>query len=115
MSLENFGNFLTLDEKHSFIKKYFKEFYTKDFKLFASKDKHYRTRAELSFYHENDTLFYAMFDPKSKKKYIIEYLDFADEKICAFMPRLLEYLRQDNKLKEKLFGVEFLTTKQELS
>lgn len=26
MSLENFGNFLTLDEKHSFIKKYFKEF-----------------------------------------------------------------------------------------
>ncbi|EAL5515363.1 tRNA (uridine(54)-C5)-methyltransferase TrmA, partial [Campylobacter jejuni] len=49
MSLENFGNFLTLDEKHSFIKKYFKEFYTKDFKLFASKDKHYRTRAELSF------------------------------------------------------------------
>ncbi|MCC2991270.1 tRNA (uridine(54)-C5)-methyltransferase TrmA, partial [Campylobacter jejuni] len=43
MSLENFGNFLTLDEKHSFIKKYFKEFYTKDFKLFASKDKHYRT------------------------------------------------------------------------
>ncbi|EAH9624314.1 tRNA (uridine(54)-C5)-methyltransferase TrmA, partial [Campylobacter jejuni] len=27
MSLENFGNFLTLDEKHSFIKKYFKEFY----------------------------------------------------------------------------------------
>ncbi|EOI1700559.1 tRNA (uridine(54)-C5)-methyltransferase TrmA [Campylobacter jejuni] len=115
MSLENFGNFLTLDEKHSFIKKYFKEFYTKDFKLFASKDKHYRTRAELSFYHENDTLFYAMFDPKSKKKYIIEYLDFADEKICAFMPKLLEYLRQDNKLKEKLFGVEFLTTKQELS
>ncbi|EAH6665110.1 tRNA (uridine(54)-C5)-methyltransferase TrmA, partial [Campylobacter jejuni] len=62
MSLENFGNFLTLDEKHSFIKKYFKEFYTKDFKLFASKDKHYRTRAELSFYHD-DTLFYAMFDP----------------------------------------------------
>lgn len=67
MSLENFGNFLTLDEKHSFIKKYFKEFYTKDFKLFASKDKHYRTRAELSFYHD-DTLFYAMFDPKNKKK-----------------------------------------------
>lgn len=29
MSLENFGNFLTLDEKHSFIKKYFKEFYTR--------------------------------------------------------------------------------------
>ncbi len=56
MSLENFGNFLTLDEKHSFIKKYFKEFYTKDFKLFASKDKHYRTRAELSFYHEVGTM-----------------------------------------------------------
>ncbi len=53
MSLENFGNFLTLDEKHSFIKKYFKEFYTKDFKLFASKDKHYRTRAPSFKIREN--------------------------------------------------------------
>lgn len=115
MSLENFGNFLSLDEKHSFIKEYFKEFYTRDFKLFSSKDKHYRTRIELSFYHENDTLFYAMFDPKSRKKYPIEYLDFADEKICAFMAKLLEYLRQDKILKEKLFGVEFLATKQDFS
>lgn len=63
----NLENFLTLDEKHSFVKTYFKEFYTKDFKLFSSKAKHYRTRVELSFYHENDTLFYAMFDSKNKK------------------------------------------------
>ncbi len=47
-----------------------------------------------------------MFDPKVKK-YIIEYLDFADEKICAFMPKLLEYLRQDDKLKEKLLAWSF--------
>lgn len=67
MSLENFGNFLTLDEKHSFIKKYFKEFYTKDFKLFASKDKHYRTRAELSFYHEMIRFFMQCLIQKAKK------------------------------------------------
>ncbi|EAK7427970.1 tRNA (uridine(54)-C5)-methyltransferase TrmA, partial [Campylobacter coli] len=50
MSLQEFGNFLKLEEKASFIKEFFKDFYQGNFELFSSKDKHYRTRAELSFY-----------------------------------------------------------------
>ncbi|RQD68018.1 tRNA (uridine(54)-C5)-methyltransferase TrmA [Campylobacter hepaticus] len=115
MSLEKFGNFLSLEEKASFMQEYFKELYKEDFKLFASKNKHYRTKIELSFYHENNTLFYAMFNAQTKKKIIIKNLEFADEKICILMPKLLEYLRSHHSLKEKLFGVEFLATKEDLS
>ncbi|MFK0445268.1 tRNA (uridine(54)-C5)-methyltransferase TrmA, partial [Campylobacter jejuni] len=93
----------------------FIEYVHKDFKHVALIDNKLMYSCEFSFDHENDTLVHARFYPKNKKKYIIKYLDFADEKICTFMPQLLEYFRKDNKLKEKLFGVEFLTTKQELS
>lgn len=113
MSLKDFGIFLNLEKKAAFIKDFFKEIYQGEFELFSSKDKHYRTRAELSIYHEKDEIYYAMFD--EKKKIIVENLDFADEKICAFMPKLLNQLRKNLNLKEKLFGVEFLATKQELS
>ncbi|EGH7304878.1 tRNA (uridine(54)-C5)-methyltransferase TrmA, partial [Campylobacter coli] len=71
------------------------------------------TRAELSFYHDKDEIYYAMFE--NKKKIIIESLEFADEKITAFMPKLLKQIRNNTNLKEKLFGVEFLATKNELS
>ncbi|EHU7000200.1 tRNA (uridine(54)-C5)-methyltransferase TrmA, partial [Campylobacter coli] len=67
----------------------------------------------LSFYHDKDEIYYAMFE--NKKKIIIESLEFADEKITAFMPKLLKQIRNNTNLKEKLFGVEFLATKNELS
>ncbi|MDN2884471.1 tRNA (uridine(54)-C5)-methyltransferase TrmA, partial [Campylobacter coli] len=70
-------------------------------------------RAELSFYHDKDEIYYAMFE--NKKKIIIESLEFADEKITAFMPKLLKQIRNNTNLKEKLFGVEFLATKNEVS
>ncbi|EFN2928460.1 tRNA (uridine(54)-C5)-methyltransferase TrmA, partial [Campylobacter coli] len=93
MSLQEFGNFLKLEEKASFIKEFFKDFYQGNFELFSSKDKHYRTRAELSFYHDKDEIYYAMFE--NKKKIIIESLEFADEKITAFMPKLLKQIRNN--------------------
>ncbi|EFN2172383.1 tRNA (uridine(54)-C5)-methyltransferase TrmA, partial [Campylobacter coli] len=65
------------------------------------------------FYHDKDEIYYAMFE--NKKKIIIESLEFADEKITAFMPKLLKQIRNNTNLKEKLFGVEFLATKNELS
>lgn len=105
----------TLEEKIRQIKELFKENYKEEFEIFTSSFKHYRTRAELSFYHKDDDIFYAMFDEKTKKKYIIDTLDFCDEKICNLMPLLLDYIKKNFALKEKLFGVEFLASKKELS
>ncbi|MDO4673955.1 tRNA (uridine(54)-C5)-methyltransferase TrmA [Campylobacter sp.] len=102
------------DAKVHFAKKFFAPFFTGEFESFPSPLAHYRTRAELSFYHEGDEIFYAMFDPLSKKKYKIKSLNFADEKICALMPPLLKALNQSPALKTKLFGVEFCASKTEL-
>ncbi|MBZ7939334.1 tRNA (uridine(54)-C5)-methyltransferase TrmA [Campylobacter sp. W0014] len=115
MSLKEFGNIVDFQEKISFIKDFFLEFYKGEIEFFNSLEKHFRTRAEFSFYHENNELYYAMFDPQTKKKIIIENIDFPDKKICNFMPILLEKIKANPNLKEKLFGVEFLATKYDLS
>lgn len=95
-------------------KELFKPFYKGEFELFSSPTSHFRTRAELNFFHSEDgEIFYAMFN--GRKKYIVENLDFVDEKICLLMPKLLKALNDDNTLKNKLFGVEFLASKKELS
>ena len=115
MSLKEFGNIIDFQEKISFIKDFFLEFYNGEIDFFNSPIKHFRTRAEFSFYHDNHKIYYAMFDPKTKKKIIIDNIDFPDKKICDFMPILLEKIETNINLKEKLFGVEFLATKHELS
>lgn len=107
--------FVSLIEKVEFAKELFKEFYQGKYDIFNSTLKHYRTRVELAFYHKDDRLYYAQFDSKNKKKIIVENLEFIDEKIQIFMPILLEKLRKNANLKEKLFGVEFLATKIDLS
>ncbi len=101
-------------EKAKFAQNLFKEFYARNFGLFASPS-HFRTRAELSILHENDKISYAMFETKTKKKYPVKSLEFADDKICDFMPLLLEKLNEEANLKQRLFGVEFLATKLDFS
>lgn len=95
-------------------KRLFSPFFKGEFELFSSPTSHFRTRVELSFFHdENHKIFYAMFN--GKQKYIVENLDFVDEKICLLMPELLKALNSNENLKNKLFGVEFLASKKELS
>ena len=88
--------------------------YIKNIDIFSSKDKHYRTRAEFSIFHDENAN-YAMFDQNTKKKYIIDSFDIADEKICSLMPILLKHINKNQNLKNKLFGVEFLATKLDIS
>ncbi|MCX2682769.1 tRNA (uridine(54)-C5)-methyltransferase TrmA [Campylobacter sp. MIT 21-1685] len=105
--------FTDFKKKVSFAKDLFKEFYTGVYELYPCKNKHYRTRAELSFYHSDQALAYAMFH--NKKKIIIDTLDFVDKKISALMPLLLGVFNSNEKLRQKLFGIEFLTTNTECS
>lgn len=111
------GNFKTLpasfEAKIDFCKEFFKDFFKGKFECFDSPQKHFRTRAELSFYHDEKGVHYAMF--KDRQKYCVENLEFADLKINALMPRLLKSINENANLKEKLFGVEFLASKKELS
>ena len=103
---------MTLDEKISLAKDLFKD-YNLDFEFFYSKQDSYRNRAEFSIFHKDDEIFYAMFD--KKEKYIIKDFALADEKIRDLMPLLLAKLNEKQKLRQRLFAVEFLSTKHDLS
>ncbi|ARJ56442.1 tRNA (uridine(54)-C5)-methyltransferase TrmA [Campylobacter cuniculorum] len=115
MKLENLFHAKSLEEKAKIAQNLFKDFYAQNFELFSSPHKHFRTRAELSFFHNDEGIFYAMFDAKNKKKYIVENLDFVNKKIYNFMPLILEKLNANSKLNQKLFGAEFLATKLDFS
>ena len=90
-----------------------------DFEAFAlpepavhpSEPLNYRMRAEFRMWHQDDQVFYAMFDSdEPKRPVVIEHFSAADASICAAMPRLREALQARLALKERLFQVNFLAT-----
>ncbi|CAM4096406.1 tRNA (uridine(54)-C5)-methyltransferase TrmA [Campylobacter armoricus] len=103
---------MDFEEKIALNKALFSSLYDGEIQFFKSPLKAYRTRAEFSIYHkDNREISYAMH--KNKKKIPIEKFDIADEKIQKYMPILVSNLNEN--LKHKLFGVEFLATKLDLS
>ncbi|WP_048306888.1 tRNA (uridine(54)-C5)-methyltransferase TrmA [Halomonas sp. PR-M31] len=83
--------------------------------VFASPPSHFRQRCEFRLWHEDDDLFYAMFDvdpddPSSKKIVRLDQYPVASERINELMPQLIEALRDDPVLRHRLFQVDFLTT-----
>ncbi|WP_075493251.1 tRNA (uridine(54)-C5)-methyltransferase TrmA [Campylobacter geochelonis] len=108
---------LTYDEQKTYklekIRSKFKEFYGGEIEFFNSNQKHYRTRAEFGLYHENDELSYTM-NGKSQKYLKIDQCPKVDIKIANLMPNLLKKLKENQALKHKIFGVEFIATKDEI-
>ena len=90
----------------------FREFFDGEFEFFASQPQNYRIRAEFGIWHDiwhsAFDLTYTMGGARSKKILINECPKVALP-IANLMPRLLEALRRSEALKEKLFGVEFIS------
>ena len=90
----------------------FREFFDGEFEFFASQPQNYRIRAEFGIWHDiwhsAFDLAYTMGGARSKKILINECPKVALP-IANLMPRLLEALRRSEALKEKLFGVEFIS------
>ena len=122
MNCESFGSCgsCTLGEpyedqisyKKQLIGNKFKEFFDGEFEFFASQPQNYRIRAEFGIWHDiwhsAFDLAYTMGGTRSKKILINECPKVALP-IANLMPRLLEALRRSEALKEKLFGVEFIS------
>ncbi len=89
-----------------------REFFDGEFEFFASQPQNYRIRAEFGIWHDiwhsAFDLAYTMGGAHSKKILINECPKVALP-IANLMPRLLEALRWSKILKEKLFGVEFIS------
>ena len=122
MNCESFGSCgsCTLGEpyedqisyKKQLISDKFREFFDGEFEFFASQPQNYRIRAEFGIWHDiwhsAFDLAYTMGGARSKKILINECPKVALP-IANLMPRLLEALRWSKILKEKLFGVEFIS------
>lgn len=79
--------------------------------VYASPPSHFRMRAEFRLWHDGDRSFFAMFDP-AEPKTPIEVPDFpmGSETINRLMPLLRSAIEADDRLRRRLFQVEFLTT-----
>ncbi|AJC87900.1 tRNA (uridine(54)-C5)-methyltransferase TrmA [Campylobacter insulaenigrae] len=100
------------EEKIILNKALFSSLFNGEIQCFNSPSSAYRTRAEFSIYHdENNKIHYAMHE--NKKKIPIQKFEKAEKVIQEFMPILLENINE--KLAHKLFGIEFLSTKLDLS
>jgi len=90
----------------------FREFFDGEFEFFASQPQNYRIRAEFGIWHDiwhsAFDLAYTMGGARSKKILINECPKVALP-IANLMPQLLEALRRSEALKERLFGVEFIS------
>lgn len=104
-----------LAAKRDYLESTFATFQPPALEVFESPPGYYRQRCEFRIWHENDDLFYAMFEvdaenPKSKRVIRLDQYAVASERINQLMPQLREACLQSDELRRRLFQVEFLTT-----
>jgi len=102
-----------LDAKVERISAQFAEFYPPALEVFASAEENFRMRAEFRIWHTEDDMFYAMFERDADdQKQVVEIKDFpiADKSINTLMPVLLNELKSQKILSNRLFEVHFLAT-----
>lgn len=114
------------------ISELFKDFWNGEFEFFSSNEIGFRSRAEFAIWHENGDISYAMrglnlenrqnlsntstisTNKKSPQKLPIDSCQIVDSKIATLMPQLLNAIKSDKELVERLFGAEFISSANSL-
>ncbi|MDF7679385.1 tRNA (uridine(54)-C5)-methyltransferase TrmA [Enterobacteriaceae bacterium ESL0689] len=78
--------------------------------VFRSPVSHYRMRAEFRLWHDGDDLYHIMFDPETKSRIRVDSFPAASQLINQLMTVILEGVRNNPVLRDKLFQVDYLTT-----
>ncbi|MFP3342018.1 tRNA (uridine(54)-C5)-methyltransferase TrmA [Halomonas sp. SIMBA_159] len=104
-----------LAEKQAYVESTFAAFDTPALEVYPSPPSHYRQRCEFRIWHEEDDLFYAMFEvdpenPKNKRVIRLDQFAVASAHINELMPKLRDAFLASDELRRRLFQVEFLTT-----
>ncbi|MED5558569.1 MAG: tRNA (uridine(54)-C5)-methyltransferase TrmA [Halomonas aquamarina] len=104
-----------LAEKQAYVESTFAAFDTPALEVYPSPPSHYRQRCEFRIWHEEDDLFYAMFEvdpenPKNKRVVRLDQFPVASAHINELMPKLRDAFLASDELRRRLFQVEFLTT-----
>lgn len=101
---------LQLSHKQDSLSQRLAPFNAPSLEVFPSPEQHYRMRAEFRVWHEDDDLYYIMFNQETRAKYKVEQLPAANQLINSLMPALLDYVRDKPVLRRKLFQVDFLSS-----
>lgn len=103
-----------LNHKIEYLRDLFQDLDIPAIQVFESPEKHYRMRAEFRVWHEGDEIFYAMFERGQKASGAslvrCDQFEAADKAINALMPRLIDAVNSDERLKTRWYAVEFLST-----
>ncbi|KGK40941.1 tRNA (uracil-5-)-methyltransferase [Nitrincola sp. A-D6] len=89
----------------------FAEFELPAVEVFESPREHYRMRAEFRTWHDDDDLYYVMFEPGNKRAPVkVTHCPMVSERIHEVMFALLDAIRPVKELRFRLFQVDFLST-----
>ncbi|MDA1381291.1 tRNA (uridine(54)-C5)-methyltransferase TrmA [Plesiomonas shigelloides subsp. oncorhynchi] len=99
-----------LAEKTSRLQALMAEFTPPAPEVFASEHQHYRMRAEFRIWHDGDDLYHIVFDQETKQRIRVDQFPAASKLINRLMPALLDQLRHNPVLRNKLFQIDYLST-----
>ena len=99
-----------LDTKIDTLRSMFEKFEMPPLEVFTSPPVHYRMRAEFRVWHDDDDLYYIMFNAETKAQYRVDQFPAASRIINDVMPVLMQKIRVHPCLRRRLFQVDFLST-----
>ncbi len=99
-----------MEKKHQRLAGLLAPFYEDAIEAFESLNSHYRARAEYKIFHGEDVCRYAMRSLDKKSFVTLDECPMVSDAIEKRMWKLLEEVNRDEKLGNRLFGVEFLST-----
>ena len=99
-----------LDTKQDAMAKLFEDFDLPEMAIFQSEPLNYRLRAEFRVWHQEDDLYYIMFNSETKEKFRVDQFPVASTLINQAMNALMDAIRDNQVLRRKLFQVDFLST-----
>lgn len=99
-----------LSTKHQEMTELFSCFEMPSAELFDSEKLNYRLRAEFRVWHQEEDLYYIMFNSETKQKFRVDDFPVASLLINKAMKALIEAVKNKPILRYKLFQVDFLST-----
>ena len=100
-----------LREKKESVSKLLEPFFSGDIEVFDSPQSGHRARAEFKVWHKGSECYYAMTNITKDGVELIEECPKLIDCIVHVQYKLLELINQEELLKEKLFAIEFLGSK----
>ena len=99
-----------LSQKQQDMAELFQDFHLPSVSIYSSEPLNYRQRAEFRVWHQEDDIYYIMFNSDTKEKFRVDNFPVASVLINKAMKTLIDAIKGKRELRYKLFQVDFLST-----